>query len=185
MDTVTGQEPEHLVRNGRFGAEALPEHIGGDLGVAGGALDVVIEQVREVIIGAAEVGGQQPHRGRVKQVRPDVVQIRPTRPRRKRRPPGPDRGQRASDRVLKVLNDEVKQLRGRLGRLNVDRHPIVHPSTVQQVDLIVRAVGRSLPARVHNSARQNPIGPQRHRMLSSTLGVQAQPVGTRACVRAP
>lgn len=152
VDPVTGQEPEHLVRSGWFGAEALPEHISGDLVVADGAVDVVVQQVGEVVVGAADVGGQQPHPGRVEQVRPDVVQIRPARTRWKRCPSRPSPGQKAGDGVPEVVEDKVEQLRGGLGRFDVDRHPVVHPGAIEQMDLIMRAVGRSLPTRVHNPA---------------------------------
>jgi hypothetical protein len=74
--------------------------------------------------------------------------------------------------VPEVVDDEVEQLRGGLGGFDVDRHPVVHPGAVEEVDLVVRAIGRPLPARVHNTARQDPIGPQQHRLLSFALGVQ-------------
>jgi hypothetical protein len=58
--------------------------------------------------------------------------------------------------VAEDLDDEVAQLRKSLRGLDVHRRPVVRALVVDEMDLVVRGIGRPLPARVHHAPDRTP-----------------------------
>lgn len=162
VDAVPGQEAEDLVADGGLGPEALAEHVrpGGRIGHR--ALDVVVEQIGQVVVGALRVRGQRTHRRRVEEVAAHEVKVRAARPRRQCVPAGRQALQVCREGVLEVVGDQVEQLGGLLLGPYVDRCPVVRPLIVRQVDLVVRGVGGALAPDVDRPGDQYAVGLQWH-----------------------
>jgi hypothetical protein len=73
VDAVAGSEAEDLVAGG-LGSPPLPEGVQPGGGVGGGALDVVVELVGEVVVWPGCGGRHRPEQLPVEQVGADVVQ---------------------------------------------------------------------------------------------------------------
>jgi hypothetical protein len=140
VDAIAGSEAEDLVAGG-LGSPPLPEGVQPGGGVGGGALDVVVELVGEVVVGPGCGGGHRPEQLPVEQVGADVVQRLLAGLARQRGEPVRQGRQVLDDRMAEGLVGQVQQLGGVLAGQHVDRHPEVGAAGAQ-VDLVV---GVSLP----------------------------------------
>jgi hypothetical protein len=154
---IARAEAERLVRHGVLRAPALPEHVDPSRRVGDAPRHIVLQKVGQVVVGTGDVRGQRPHGRRVEEVRPDVIERRAARARGKRMPARPERGQVAGHGVVKVVVDEIQQLRGRLLGLHVDRSPVVRPGVVDEMQLVMRGVAGPFAAPVHHPRRQDSI----------------------------
>ncbi len=169
VDAVARREPEDLVA-GALRSPPLAEHVQDRLRVTHRPLHVVVEQVGEVVVGAGGIRGQRPHRRRVEDVAPDVVEVGPAGPGRQRRPSGGRSRQLVDDRMPEVLDHEVQQLGRRFLGLHVDRSAVPGTALVRQLDLEVRTVVVVLAAPIDHPGRQDPVRTQRHECSSPRLG---------------
>ncbi len=161
VDAVARREPEDLVA-GALRSPALAEHVQEGPRVTHRPLHVVVEQVGEVVVGAGGVRGQRPHRRRVEEVAPDVVEVGAAGPGRQRRPAGGCSRQQVDDRMPEILDEEVQQLGRRLLGLHVDRRAVSGAALVRQLDLEVRTVVLVLAAPIDHPGGQDPVRTQRH-----------------------
>ncbi len=162
VDPVAGQEPEHLVLDVRFGAEAGAEEVQACVRVVHRAPHVVVEEVGEVVVGARDVRRQRAQAGRVEEVAAHEVEVRASGTGQQRVPAVGQLLQTTGHRVPEVVGDQVEQVGRCLLGEHIDRGAVVRSAVVGEVDLIVRSFPLTLAPGTDGTGDQDTVGLQWH-----------------------